>query len=80
MRSVHYVGFRDDRFLSAYRIFGGPRIIHRIWDQRAAREIGEDDIVVFANGDEHQPISRFNGNDIDEELLKPRRKPCPTGR
>jgi hypothetical protein len=74
MRSVHYVGFRDDRFLNAYRIFGGPRIIHRIWDQRAAREIGEDDIVVFANGDEHQPISKFNGNDIDEQFLQPRRK------
>ena len=75
MRSVHYVGFRDDRFLNAFRIFGGPRIIHQIWDQRAAREIGEDDIVVFANGDEHQPISKFNGNDIDEQFLKPRRKP-----
>lgn len=75
MRSVHYVGFRDDRFLNAYRVFGGPRIIHRIWDQRAAREISEDDIVVFANGDEHQPIAKFNGNDIDEKFLKPRRKP-----
>jgi len=74
MRSVHYVGFRDERFLNAYRIFGGPRIIHRIWDQRAVREIGEDDIVVFANGDEHQPVSKFNGNDIDEQFLKPRRK------
>ena len=75
MRSVHYVGFRDDRFINAYRVFGGPRIIHRIWDQRAAREIGEDDIVVFANSDEHQPISKFNGNDIEEQFLKPRRKP-----
>lgn len=74
-RSVHYVGFRDDRYWNAFRVFGGPRIIHRIWDQRAAREIGEDDIVVFANGDEHQPISKFNGNDLDEEFLKPRRKP-----
>lgn len=74
MRSVHYVGFRDDRFLNAYRVFGGPRIIHRIWDQRAAREIGEDDIVVFATEDEHQPINKFNGNDLDEEFLKPRRK------
>ena len=75
MRSVHYVGFRDDRFINAYRVFGGPRIIHRIWDQRAAREIGEDDIVVFANSDEHQPISKFNGNDIEEQFLKLRKKP-----
>lgn len=70
MRCVHYVGFRDDRFLNAYRVFGGPRIIHRLWDQRAIREIGEDDLIIFANGDEHQPVSKFNGNDLDEEAFK----------
>jgi len=73
-RCVHYVGFSDDRYLNAYRVFGGPRIIHRRWDQRAARDIGEDDIVVFANGPCVQEPSKFNGNDLDEEILKPRRK------
>ena len=65
-RCVHYVGFRDDRYWSAYRIFGGPRFIHRRWDQRARRDIAEGDVVIFADGDEHQPIARHNGNDLDE--------------
>lgn len=71
MRCIHYVGFRDDRYLNARKVFGGPAIIHRIWDQRAMRDIGEDDLVVFANGPSEQEPSRFNGNDIDEQYLKP---------
>lgn len=71
MRCVHYVGFKDDRFLNALRVFGRPAIIHRRWDLRAARDIGEDDIVVFANGPSKQEPSLINGNDIDEQYLKP---------
>lgn len=63
---VHYVGFRDDRYWSAYRIFGGPRFIHRRWDRRARRDVGADDIVIFATGDEHQPVAGHNGSDLDE--------------
>jgi hypothetical protein len=66
-RCVHYVGFRDDRYWNAYRIFGGPRFFHRRWDIRAQRDIGPGDIVIFADGDEHQPLARFNGNDLDEK-------------
>lgn len=65
MRCVHYVGFRDDRFLSAWRAFGGPVIIHRVWDSRAQRDIGHEDLVVFAEGDETQPFRR-NGDDLVE--------------
>ena len=65
-RCVHYVGFRDDRYLSARKVFGGPAFIHRVWDLRAQREIGPDDIVVFANGPDVQPFAKFNGDDIDE--------------
>lgn len=65
-RSVHYVGFRDDRYWNAFRIFGGPRFIHRRWDGRARRDIGEGDLVIFAEGDERQPIAKHNGNDLDE--------------
>lgn len=70
MRCVHYVGFRDDRYLNAYRVFGGPAFIHRRWDQRAAREVSEDDIVVFANGPSEQEPSHINGNDLDEPFPK----------
>ncbi len=63
---VHYVGFPDDRYWNAYRIFGGPRFIHRRWDHRARRDISPGDVVIFAAGDEHQPVAQHNGNDLDE--------------
>lgn len=63
---VHYVGFRDDRFLNAYRAFGGPSFIHRVWDRRARRDISEDDLVVFATGPHDQTVADRNGDDIRE--------------
>ncbi|WP_138469510.1 hypothetical protein [Poseidonocella sp. HB161398] len=65
-RCVHYVGFRDDRFLTAFRAFGGPVFIHRVWDRRAQRDIGDGDLVVFANGPADQPMKERNGDDIVE--------------
>jgi hypothetical protein len=66
IRCVHYVGFRDDRYWNAFRVFGGPRFIHRRWDLRARREIGPDDVVIFATGDDTQECHARNGNDLDE--------------
>ena len=66
MRCVHYVGFRDDRYWHAFKVFGGPRIIHRWWDRRAQRDVGPDDIVVFADGDEQQKPKQYNAPDLDE--------------
>lgn len=67
-RTVHYVGFKDDRYWNAFRLFGGPRMIHRRYDRYAVAEIGPDDVVVFAQGDEAQPVVR-GGGDLDERLL-----------
>lgn len=66
VKAVHYVGFRDDRLLTAKRIWGGPAFYHRRWDRRAQRDIGPLDIVIFADGDETQPLARTNGDDLDE--------------
>jgi hypothetical protein len=68
-RSIHYVGFRDDRYWNAYRVFGGPRVIHRRWDFYATRDVGPDDVVIFANGDETQAIAARNATDLDERWL-----------
>ena len=68
-RCVHFVGFRDDRYWNAVRVFGRPDFIHRIWDRRAAREIGPGDLIVFAIGDETQEPAARNGDDIDERFL-----------
>lgn len=62
---VHYVGFRGDEFVRARALFGGPVFIHRRWDRRALREIGPEDTVIFAEGDETQPF-KPNGDDIRE--------------
>lgn len=51
---VHFVGFRDDRYHAAVRVFGEPDFIHIGFDRRALREIGEGDTVVFADGPANQ--------------------------
>lgn len=64
--ALHFVRFDDafcQQFQNAVRIFGAPDFLHRKWDQRARREIAEGDTIVFAKGDEHQPVSKFNGDD-----------------
>jgi len=66
VRCVHYVGFRDDRFWNAFRVWGGPHFIHRWWDRRAAREIDSDDVVVFATGPADQSPRERNAQDLDE--------------
>ncbi len=65
-KMVHFVrfeGLHDQRFQNAVRVFGKPDFLHRHWDQRAKREIGKGDIVVFAKGDHRQPVTPFNGDD-----------------
>ena len=53
--AVHFIGFRDDRYHNAVRVFGQPDFIHRHWDVRAMQEIAEGDVVVFAKGAESDP-------------------------
>lgn len=67
---VHFVGFRDDsQFWAAVRVWGRPHVIHRGWDLRARREIGEDDIVVHADGEWDRVPRVKSFNDIDEAYL-----------
>lgn len=52
--ALHFVGFTDPmRYFRAVLVFGEPDIVHRYWDVRAVKEIAEGDVVVFANGNEH---------------------------
>lgn len=67
MRVVHYVGFKDDRYWNAYRLYGGPRFIHRGWDLRARRDVGPDDIVVFAEGEADQAPRVKSYDDLREK-------------
>lgn len=60
---LHFVGFKDDAFNRAKRVFGRPDFIHRFWDARAVAEVVDGDTVVFANGDERQPVYPFAYDD-----------------
>lgn len=61
--ALHFVGFKDDRIWNALRVFGSPAFWHRIYDYRAIAEIKEGDTVLFATGDESQPVREFTHDD-----------------
>jgi hypothetical protein len=66
--ALHFVGFRDDRYWAAVRVWGRPSYIHMGWDQRARREIADGDTVVFANGPADQQPAERNWSDTLERL------------
>lgn len=47
---IHFVGFRGEEYWSAVSVWGKPDFYHRGYDNRMRREIGADDVIVFANG------------------------------
>lgn len=60
---IHFVGFKNDRYWNAVRVFGKPDFVHRFWDRRAHDEVAEGDSVVFADGDENQTVRAFAYDD-----------------
>lgn len=61
--AIHFVGFKDNRYHTAVKVFGTPDFIHRIWDKRAADEVMENDVVIFADSDETQEVKFFAFDD-----------------
>lgn len=49
---LHFVGFKDDRFNNAVRVWGKPDFIHRFYDRRTVADIAPYDKVVFAGTQE----------------------------
>lgn len=60
--TIHFVGFKDERYRNAQKIWK-PDFIHRFWDNRALAEIVPGDVVIFADGDEHQPVNPYTYDD-----------------
>ena len=56
VRVVHYVGFRGDEYVRAYRVWGGPVMIHKDNDPRVMTEVGPEDVVVY--GPKSNPTPR----------------------
>jgi hypothetical protein len=47
---VHFVGFRtDSQYWAAVRVWGKPDFVHKWHDHRMYGDVGEHDILVFAN-------------------------------
>jgi hypothetical protein len=44
---LHFVGFRDDAYNRAVRVFGKPDFVHRFLDRRAMDDFAPGDTVVF---------------------------------
>lgn len=61
--ALHFVRFKDDRYHNAVKTFGRPDFIHRFWDYRAFCEVVPGDTVVFAEGDDAQPIMQYAFDD-----------------
>lgn len=61
--ALHFVRFSDDAFKRAIRVFGRPDFIHRHWDRRAVAEVMPGDVVVFAQGDDTQPVFQWTYDD-----------------
>ena len=57
---VHFVGFRDDRYWNAVRVFGPPDVVHRDWDIYAANDIAPGDLVIHAEGEADRPPRSFS--------------------
>ena len=58
-RLVHFVGFRDDRYWNAVRVWGVPDMVHEAWDRYAADDTGHDATVIFAEGEGNQKPRSF---------------------
>lgn len=71
MRCTHFVGFRNDRYWNAVKVFGPPHFIHPGWDLRAQRDIAPGDVVVFAEGNADQVPRRQSYADYLENEKSP---------
>ncbi len=58
--AVHFVGFRDDRYWNAVRIWGEPGFIHETWDTYANDEVAPGDTVIFATGEWNKAPKSFS--------------------
>lgn len=64
--ALHFIGFRDDRFHAAVKVWGRPDFYHRRWDERARQELAPGDVAIFSYGDEHAPRDPHSFDDSRE--------------
>lgn len=62
--TIHFVGFKDDRYWNVVKVWGKPDFYHIWFDKRALRDFGPDDIVIFATGEHDQEPKKHNAPDM----------------
>lgn len=67
--ALHFVGFKDDRYWNALRVFGAPDFYHRVWDRRARQEIVEGDVAIFAAGDIDDEPNPISWDDSQQDII-----------
>jgi hypothetical protein len=63
--ALHFVGFKDDRYWNAVKVYGLPDIVHRVWDERARAELAEGDVVIFAQYSPDDEPTPYTWNDSE---------------
>ncbi len=67
---MHFVGFKDDRVVTARRVFGRPDFYHRVWDFRAWQESSvPGDTIIFADGTEAEPPRATSWDDSQQDII-----------
>ena len=72
-KHTHFVGFRGDEFTRAVIIFGPPDFIHKWHDHRMYGDVGDGDVIIFANKATTTPTGTASGEHPDV-LCCPRRE------
>lgn len=67
--SIHFVGFKDDRYWNAVKIWGYPDFFHRIWDVRAKQEVFPGDVVIFARGNDYDNFDNPTPWNFDDSSI-----------
>lgn len=66
---IHFVGFKDDRYWNAVKVWGLPDFYHRVWDVRAKQEAKPGDIIIFARAKDFDNIDNPSKWTFDDSSI-----------
>lgn len=69
MPDLHFVGFKDDSYNRAVKVWGKPTFVHRYWDVRASLDVQPDDTVVFASKKDWDNLNTPNPFSFDDSAV-----------
>lgn len=67
--ALHFIGFCDDRYWNAVKVFGLPDFYHRNWDYRARQEVIPGDVAIFATGSVNDEPKAIGWDDSQQDII-----------